>query len=61
VWLPDGTFVAGQAVLLGNARALRLRPHVRYADYLRATEDSARLAGAGLWGACPAAAFSPAQ
>ena len=54
VWLPDGTFVAGQAVQLGNARALRLRPHVRHAAYLSATEAAARMSGAGLWGACPA-------
>jgi micrococcal nuclease len=53
VWLPDGTFVAGQLVEQGYARTLRIRPQVRHAGYLRALEQSASAEHRGLWGACP--------
>lgn len=54
VWLPDGTFVAGQLVEQGYARSVRIRPQVRHADYLRALERRASNERRGLWGACPA-------
>jgi micrococcal nuclease len=52
IWLPDGTFVAGQEVALGYARALRVRPQVEHAAYLSRQQSAARAARRGLWKAC---------
>jgi micrococcal nuclease len=54
VWLPDGTFVAGQLVEQGYARTVRIRPQVRHAGYLRRLEERASRERRGLWAACPA-------
>ncbi|MEP7054592.1 MAG: thermonuclease family protein [Actinomycetota bacterium] len=53
IWLADGTFVAGQEVERGYARALRVRPQVDHAAYLSGVEAGAKAGRRGLWGACP--------
>jgi micrococcal nuclease len=52
IWLPDGTFVAGDEIGLGYARALRVRPQVEHSAYLSDVESTARSARRGLWKAC---------
>jgi micrococcal nuclease len=54
VYLEDGTFVNDLLVWDGYARVATFPPDVRHTDRFLASERSAREAGVGLWGACPA-------
>ena len=54
VWLPDGTLLSERLAEAGMARHVVYRGvDVRYRAHIAAAEQRARLAGAGLWGACP--------
>jgi micrococcal nuclease len=50
----DDTFVNEVLLAEGYAEVLVIEPNGAYADRLRQAESSARSAGAGLWGSCPA-------
>jgi micrococcal nuclease len=50
VWLPDGSFLAGELVSTGTARAYRVRPQTEYADLLSRLDGQARRAHRGVWG-----------
>jgi len=52
VWTNDGRFVNYELVAGGAAEALMIAPNDAYYPLLRAAEDSAVAAGAGMWGAC---------
>jgi micrococcal nuclease len=60
VWLPDGTLANERLVRDGWARVYTHRPNVRHVAALRAAQDAARAAGAGLWAAAPPPARAPA-
>lgn len=49
----DGTFVNGELVRGGFARARSYPPDTRYQGLLQELEKEARDHRAGLWGACP--------
>jgi micrococcal nuclease len=50
----DGLFVNEAVLAAGEAELLTIEPNVAYRDRLAAAAETARRAGAGLWGACPA-------
>lgn len=52
VWLPDGRFLQAELVREGAARPRAYPPQTRYADLLDRVGEQARVAGAGLYGAC---------
>jgi micrococcal nuclease len=54
VYLPDGTFVNLKLVEEGYAYASTYPPDIAHAKEFAAAQTSAREAGRGLWGACPA-------
>lgn len=51
VWLADGTMVNLVMVREGFGEAVLYEPNDRHIDTLRAAEDQARVADAGMWGA----------
>ena len=60
----DGTFVNGDLVRDGFARAKAYKPNVKYASQFSALQAEAQAKGAGLWGACadaktPGKGFDP--
>lgn len=52
LWTDDGTFVNHDLVRAGHAEALRIPPNEAHFALFQATEQAARDAGAGQWGAC---------
>ena len=56
---PDDLFVNLDLVRGGYAQALTFRPNVAHAGQLEGAARTARRAGRGLWGACPAATSLP--
>jgi micrococcal nuclease len=52
-YLEDGRMLNALLVRRGLAEVTIYEPNVRYEPRLRAVEDEARHAQAGLWGACP--------
>lgn len=54
LYAADGTLINLELVANGYARAVLFEPNDAHWDELRAAESAARVAGLGLWGACPA-------
>lgn len=54
VYLEDGTFVNAELVRLGYALSATYQPDVKHQDQLVASQQEAREAERGLWGATPA-------
>lgn len=52
LWTEDGRFVNYELVAAGAAESLMIAPNDAYYPLLRAAEDAAAAAGAGMWGAC---------
>jgi micrococcal nuclease len=53
VWTADGEMVNRRLVQAGYAQPLAIAPNTRYAAEFKRLAEEARLAGVGLWGACP--------
>ena len=51
-WTPDGTFINEALLEGGYATTLFIDPNRAYRPILRAAEERAETAGAGLWSAC---------
>jgi len=52
LWTEDGSFVNYELVARGAAESVMIAPNDAYYPLLRAAEDAARAAGAGMWGVC---------
>lgn len=52
LWTEDGRFVNYELVAGGAAESLMIAPNDAHYPLLRATEDAAAAAGAGMWGVC---------
>ena len=52
LWTDDGAFVNYELVARGAAESLMIAPNDAYYPMLRAAEDAARAAGAGMWSVC---------
>lgn len=59
VWNDQGVFVNESLVRSGHAKAVLYPPNDKYWARISGAEDTARQAGAGLWGACPDAPGTP--
>ncbi|WP_129586599.1 thermonuclease family protein [Microterricola viridarii] len=52
MWTDDGRFVNNELLRSGAATVLQIDPNRAHTELFRASEESARAAGAGLWSAC---------
>lgn len=52
MWTDDGRFVNDELLRGGAATVLQIDPNRAHTELFRASEQGARAAGAGLWGAC---------
>lgn len=58
---PDDTFINGQLVEEGFARAKAFPPNVKFKEYFASLEADARQSRRGLWAACEVGGSAPAR